>query len=398
MSKLVISGIHSISPLGATAEAVRAAYEAGRSVIKIVEIGGELVPVAPISLEGESALEALIKECPRYRELDRTVLLAIVAARGAFKASKLGEGSRLTGISVGSSRGATQLLEQSFSAFVRSGKVPTPTSPVTTLGNISSWVAQDLMVSGFTMSHSVTCSTGLHAIVNAVAWIKSGLCDHVIAGASEAALTPFTIAQMKALRIYSRDLKSPYPCRPLRSDAQEVQDGLVLGEGAALSVVESKESALKRGLDASSFVELSGIGYAMEPIESATGITENGVGFERAMRQAIESSGSEEVDCVIAHAPGTAKGDRAEIEAIGRTFTTQTPAILSNKWITGHTFAAAGMINLELASLLLSGMAAPKLPYSTSVNNTVTQPIRRVMINAAGFGGNAVSLILQKDS
>src|SRR5262249_32778816 len=154
-----------------------------------------------VSPEAEGLIEQLFRENSRYHELDRTVHLGMLAARNAFRAAKLSPESKTVGVNIGSSRGATGLWEKSFAELARAGRVASHTSPATTLGNVSSWVAQDLMTRGFTMSHSVTCSTGLHALLNAVAWTRAGFCEQVIAGASEAALTPFTIAQMKALRI-----------------------------------------------------------------------------------------------------------------------------------------------------------------------------------------------------
>jgi 3-oxoacyl-(acyl-carrier-protein) synthase len=76
-------------------------------------------------------------------------------------------------------------------------------SPTTTLGNISSWVAHDLQSSGPEISHSITCSTALHALLNGVAWLKAGMADKFLVGGTEAPLTDFTIAQMRALKIYS---------------------------------------------------------------------------------------------------------------------------------------------------------------------------------------------------
>ena len=82
-------------------------------------------------------------------------------------------------------------------------------SPTTTLGNISSWVAHELNQKGLVVSHSITCSTALHGLVNAVAYLHSGMAEEFIIGGTEAANTPFSIAQMKALKIYASNAEDP---------------------------------------------------------------------------------------------------------------------------------------------------------------------------------------------
>ena len=118
-------------------------------------------------------------------------------------------------------------------------KTPNPistlSSPTTTLGNISSWVAHDLQTKGPEISHSITCSTALHALINGVAWLKSGMANKFLVGGSEAPLTPFTIAQMKAMRIYAKG-NSDYPCRAM--DLQKKQNTMVLGEAASIACLE----------------------------------------------------------------------------------------------------------------------------------------------------------------
>ena len=93
------------------------------------------------------------------------------------------------------------MFESHFQEFLETGIANTLASPTTTLGNISSWVAHDLQTAGPELSHSITCSTGLHAVLNGVAWLKAGMADAFLVGGSEAPLTPFTLAQMKAMKI-----------------------------------------------------------------------------------------------------------------------------------------------------------------------------------------------------
>ena len=119
-------------------------------------------------------------------------------------------------MNMGSSRGATQLFEKYHQHFIDFPKkrISPLVSPTTTLGNIASWVAYDLGSEGATLSHSITCSTALHGVMNACAWLKSDMADKFIVGGSEAPLTDFTIAQMKALGVYSKQ-DFTWPCSPL---------------------------------------------------------------------------------------------------------------------------------------------------------------------------------------
>src|SRR5690606_38153520 len=160
---------------------------------------------------------------PKYKDLDLTVLYAIYASREAIRQAHWKDGN--FGVNIGSSRGATALFEKYHAEFVLSGEAATLSSPTTTLGNISSWVAHDLQAQGPEISHSITCSTALHSLLNGVAWLRGGMAEKFLVGGSEAPLTPFTIAQMKALKIYSKlreGEEGNYPCKALDLDRKSV--------------------------------------------------------------------------------------------------------------------------------------------------------------------------------
>jgi 3-oxoacyl-(acyl-carrier-protein) synthase len=287
------------------------------------------------------------------------------------------------GINIGSSRGATDLFEQHFEEYLTTGKAQTLASPTTTLGNISSWVAHDLQTEGPEISHSITCSTALHAVLNGVAWLRSGMADKFLVGGSEAPLTDFTIAQMRALKIYSRS-DEDYPNRAL--DLDKKQNTLILGEGAGVCCLEigKKENAL-------AFIE--GIGYATEILEHNISISAEADCFQKSMRMALANTNLSEVDAIVMHAPGTIKGDLTEYKAIEKVFGSQLPLLTTNKWKIGHTFGASGILSLELAILMLQHNQFVGVPFAKEQN--AKQPIRKVLVNAVGFGGNAVSILLR---
>jgi 3-oxoacyl-(acyl-carrier-protein) synthase len=338
--------------------------------------------ISPISKVKEDQLQAFLRDHEVYKSLDRCVQLALFAARSLKNIPEQ------TAVNIGSSRGATGLWEEYHSRFRESGTVPTATSPLTTLGNVSSWVAQDLGLKGTAFSHSITCATASHAILNAIAWLESGMALSFIAGGSEAPLTDFTIAQMQALRIYSRD-SSPYPCKSL--DLDKSQNSMILGEGAACFLL-SKE-------DKNSLAKITGYGSAIEKLNSATSVTQSGLCLQESMTQAIQHIDLETVDAIITHAPGTIKGDKAEFTAIKAVFGELYPYLCNNKWQLGHALGASGALNLRMAIEMLQSERIFKIPY---LEESLANPRgdarmpKRILINATGFGGNAVSLLIER--
>lgn len=376
-----ISNIHSVSGLGSSPDEVWQSYLAGRSLFSKIKSGDEEnVWCSQLTDEIESDVKAL-RLRTEYRLLDRSVLLAILASKSVFSGSNIQENM---GINIGSSRGATELFEKYHQEFLETNRVSAYTSPTTTLGNISSWVAQELGVDGVSIDHSVTCSTALHAVLNAIAWLKSGMATSFLAGGSEAAITPFTIAQMKSLTLYSTSENS-LACESMRFEKKK--NSMVLGEGAAVAV-------LKRGISEKTKALISGYGFASEALTHNSAISENAVCFQKSMRMALKQADLETVDAIVVHAPGTVKGDLAEKQAIDIVFE-KLPLLTSNKWLVGHTFAASGMLNLEMAVLMLTHNKFIENPFFENARH-LPKELKTIMVNAVGFGGNAVSIIISK--
>ncbi len=330
----------------------------------------------PITVE-EDLLE-IKKEHKRYKNLDKSTLLAIKTAR------LLSINNEQTAINIGSSRGATHVWEAYYDRFRESGTVKPQTSPLTTLGNISSWVAQDLRLNGVAFSHSITCATASHAILNAIAWLESGMATTFIAGGVETPLTDFTLAQMKALKITVTE-RAPFLCRAL--DLEKQQNTMALGEGAALFVL-SKSKIKERQLAITSY------GTATEQLTTATSVSEAGDCLLESMQQCLKNIDPQSVDAIVTHAPGTINGDKAEMNAIASLFQNNMPYLCNNKWQVGHSLGASGAINLAMAAWMLDTGSYPEIPYlEQKIPNKTPQ---RILVNATGFGGNAVSLLLEK--
>ncbi|MCM8570937.1 beta-ketoacyl synthase [Gramella jeungdoensis] len=376
-----ITSIGTISPLGSSPSEVWNNYRSDKHFFKEANFDGSpgLGAFLPEYLQEE--VEKLRGENTRYRYLDRSVLYAILAARKAVKNSGISESA---GINIGSSRGATELFEKYHSEYINTGKTSTYTSPSTTLGNISSWVAQDLQINGPEFSHSVTCSTGMHSILNAIAWIRSGMADSFIAGGSEAPLTGFTLAQMKAMKIFAME-NHDYPCRSL--DMDKTKNSMILGEGAGVI-------SLKNGIEDDSVTFIKGIGFANEKLKHGASLSKKGKCLQKSMKMALGDMKPEEVDAVVMHAPGTIGGDLAEVNALKEVFGKTLPAMTSNKWKTGHSFAASGIFSLEMAVMMLEHQEFLNVPFSGFQQRP--EKLENILVNSVGFGGNAVSIMVGK--
>ncbi|MGB7785603.1 MAG: beta-ketoacyl synthase N-terminal-like domain-containing protein [Salinimicrobium sp.] len=376
-----IVSIGSVSPLGASAEEIWQCYKNNKHYFTKHDFDGNEAFAAFLPKHIKEELQELKSSRPTYKQLDNSVLYALKASRTAVENAGWKKADEI-GINIGSSRGATGLFEQYHKDFLSRGKAETMASPATTLGNISSWVAQDLQSSGPEISHSVTCSTALHSVLNGVAWLNSGMAEKFLAGGSEAALTPFTIAQVQAMKISARE-DLDFPCQAL--NLQKGQNSMILGEGAAVVGMEAGKARNALAL-------ISGVGYATEELKHAVSISANGSAFQKSMKMALGEMPSEEIDAIVMHAPGTIKGDLSEINAINAIFGNRLPALTTNKWKIGHSFGASGTLSMELAILMLQHQEFIGVPFSSE--SMAPKRLKNILVNAVGFGGNAVSVLL----
>lgn len=381
--KIAITAFSSISPLGNSPDEIWKNYLKPETLISKKHIGNSEVLVAQLPLDLKNKIADLKDSESKYKHLDDSVLYAILASRQAIENAGWKKGDDF-GINIGSSRGATQLFEKHFEEFLQTGKTNTLASPSTTLGNISSWIAHDLNSQGPEISHSITCSTGLHAVLNGVAWLRSEMANKFLVGGSEAPLTAFTIAQMNALKIYSKS-EDEFPCRAF--DIEKTKNSMVLGEGASVICLElgHKENAL-------AYIE--GLGFATEILEHSISISAEAKCFQKSMKMALKDTNIKEIDAIVMHAPGTLKGDSSELKAIEIVFGENLPMLTTNKWKIGHTFGASGMLNIEMAILMIQQQQFIGVPYAKAQKERTS--IRKILVNAVGFGGNAVSVLISK--
>lgn len=382
---IAITALSSLSSLGTNATEVWNNYLHSNHFLALKSFGSESEYAAELSTKGNSFLEEIAKNDIKYRALDRSVLMAIWTSRQAVEKANWKDKSDF-GINIGSSRGATTLFESHLQEFLETGKAQTLASPTTTLGNISSWVAHDLQSDGPELSHSITCSTGLHAVLNGVAWLRAGMADAFLVGGSEAPLTPFTIAQMKAMKIYASNTPTDFPCRSL--DFEKTRNSMVLGEGAAAMCLEL-------GKQSKALAYITGIGYATEILQHSVSVSTEAECFKKSIKMALKNTSAEKVDAIVMHAPGTIKGDSSEYKAIQHIFGESLPLLTTNKWKTGHTFATSGLLSMELGVLMMQHNQFISVPFGESQKQT--KSIKTVLVNSVGFGGNAVSILMELD-
>ncbi len=386
--------------MGSSQEEIWKAYQNNDHYFSLADINNAKTWVAPLAESANALVKKLRESDSKYKKLDNSVLFAMAASRMAIQQSGWTNTSEF-GINMGSSRGATKLFEEYHAEYLETGISSTLSSPTTTLGNISSWVSHDLGAKGPEISHSITCSTGLHSVLNGVAWLTSGMSTKFLVGASEAPLTNFTIAQMKALKIYANapglnsnslvdnsevtERSQNYPCQALNMNKE--YNTMILGEAASVACLE-------RGVVDHALAIIEGVGFATEILKHNTSISANAVCFQKSMKMALGGINPAEVDAVIMHAPGTIKGDSSEYNAIKEVFGENMPQMTTNKWKIGHTFATSGMLNLELGVLMMQNNKMISVPFIDHKNKG--RDLKKVLVNAVGFGGNAVSILVSK--
>ena len=242
---------------------------------------------------------------------------------------------------------------------------------------------------------STACSSATNAIITGTNMLRCGLADIVVAGGTEC-LSRFHLNGFNALMILDHE-----QCKPFDRD----RAGLNLGEGAAYVVLETAASARNRGV--TPICQLSGYGNTCDAFHQ-TASSPDGEGAYLAMQQALTMAGLEpsDIQYINAHGTGTPNNDESESMAIRRVFGDAVPPVSSTKSFTGHTTSASGSIEAVFCMLALQHQFLPvNLNWHTPMENGIVPltshhspltPIRHIMSNAFGFGGNDSSIILSR--
>jgi nodulation protein E len=394
--RIVITGMGVISPIGQDLPTFSQNLFDGVGGIELVDFFWRDIvaqyPVAPVKDFDPSA----IIDAKKAALIDRFAQFAVVAAKQAFDDSGLvltPEMAERTAVITGTSVGSQNTLEDSFMKLLTSANARAhPFTIPRLMSNAgSSHISMTLGITGPGFTVASACASAVHAMGVTVGMLRSGLVDQAITGGAEACLTFGTLKGWDALRVMSPDL-----CRPFSAN----RAGLVLGEGAAMLVLETLEAAKARG--AKIYAELAGFGMSSD----AKDITTPDVGgASRAIAGAMKDAGlaPEDIDYINAHGTGTRINDQMETTAIKQVLGDRARhiAISANKSMFGHALGAAGALEM-LGTVLAVGrdMAPPTINYLEPdpecdldyVPNVVrSMPIRAALKNSFGFGGlNAV--------
>ena len=394
--RVAVTGIGVIAAPGATRAAFWESLRAGQSAIRPMT----LVPEG--SLRFPNAAEMAGYRASGYMDekeadlLDRFAQFALIAAREAVAGSGFGItpelGARMAVVTGTSTGGQTSEDHEFHSLYAKGASRIHPLTIPRTMANAgTSCIAREYGIGGPCYTVSTACASATHAIGQAFWMVRNGVVDAAIAGGSEA---PFSMGFLKAWE--AMRIVAPDTCRPFSRDRK----GLILGEGAAMLLLEPLESALARG--AKIWGEIAGFGMSSDAYHLTQPLAD---GAARAMRGALVDAGIEPqaIDYINAHGTGTQANDVTEAQAIREVFGAHADKIpvSSTKSMHGHALGAAGA--LEAAATLMAldeGMIPPTANFSEAdpacaldvVPNTArAASVAWALSNSFAFGGlNAV--------
>ncbi len=404
-TRVVVTGLGATTPLGGDATGTWDAMLAGTSgATTLTDDWAESLNARVAARVAVEPMEVL--ERVKARRLDRSGQFAVVAAKEAWADCGLDEGeidAERLGVAIASGIGGVTTLLNNYDSLKEKGPrrvsplaIPMlmPNGPAASVG---------LVIGAKAGVHTPVsaCASGNEAISHGIDMIRLGRADVVVVGGTEAAIHPLPMAAFGQMQALSRRNDDPTAAsRPWDRD----RDGFVLGEGAAVLVIESAEHAEKRG--AKVYAEVAGAGITADSHDIAQP-DPKGYGATRAMKMALRESNMkpDEVAHINAHATSTPLGDVAEVKAIEATLgdAAQGCVLTSTKSMTGHLLGAAGALESLATILALHHRIVPPTINLDNVDDEVTLDIAReqrklpdgalaALNNSFGFGGHNVAL------
>ena len=409
MKRVVITGLGAITPIGIGKDEYWKSLVDGKSGIGYITRFDTSEFNSKIGAEVRDFEPANYMDKKDARRMDRFSQFAVAASKLALDDSKIDLKSTnldRVGVVVGAGIGGMETLEKEFTKMKDRG--PNRVSPLFIPMMISNMAPGQISMAfglrGTSMAITTACASGTHAIGESFRMIQDGKVDIIVAGGTEAAITPIAVAgfcSMKALSTRNDD-----PGNASRPFDKE-RDGFIMGEGAGMLILESLEHALARGADI--YGEVVGYGstsdafHITQPDPEAKGAT-------RAMAMAIEEASIEatEVEYINAHGTSTYFNDKLETLAIKNVFKDHAKDIniSSTKSMTGHLLGAAGGIEAIATTLALKeGTIPPTINYENkdeecdlnyTPNKAVKRDINYALSNSLGFGGHNASILIKK--
>ena len=409
MGRVVITGLGAVAPSGIGIETIWQNLIKGVSAIGPItrfdaskhdcRIAGEV--------KGFDPLQWLDKK--EARKMDLFIHYAMAAAQMAVEDAGLkvtSEDAERVGVFVGTGMGGVPALEESHRVLMEKGpsRISAYFIPSIITNLASGQISMRYGMKGPNSCVCTACATGNHAIGDAFRLVARGNADVMVAGGTEAVITPLTIGGFAAMRALStRNDEPTRASRPFDKD----RDGFVMGEGSGVMILESLEYARRRG--ARIYAEIVGYGMSADAYH-ITQPAPDGEGAARSMGLALADAGvrPSEVDYINAHGTSTPTGDVNETQAIKTVFGEHAyrVAVSSTKSMTGHLLGAAGGVESVITVLtILHGQIPPTINYEVPdpdcdldyVPNTARRlPVRVALTNSFGFGGTNASLVFRK--
>jgi len=407
--RVVITGLGCVTPVGNSPEDAWRAVVDGRSgVAPITLFDASVVPVRiAAEVKGFDPLQYVDRK--ESRKMDRFTQFAVAAAQQAVDDAALeitDENRNRIGVLVGSGIGGIETLEREIRTGIEKGmdRISPFFIPMMICDMASGQVSIRFGVGGPNTCVVTACATGTNAIGDAAETIRRGDADAMLAGGTEAAVTPVGVGGFSACRALST--RNEEPTRASRPfDAQ--RDGFIIGEGAAVLVLEELEFARARG--ARILGEVVGYGMSADAYHITQPAPE-GRGAARAMARALEDAGISpgDVDYVNAHGTSTGPNDRNETAAVKTVLgerAYQIP-ISSTKSMTGHLLGAAGAVEaMFCVQAIRDGIVPPTINYENPdpecdldyvPNQCRRQPVAVTVSNSFGFGGHNATLVIRR--
>jgi 3-oxoacyl-[acyl-carrier-protein] synthase II len=405
--RVVVTGVGLISPLGIGTEPTWEGLAAGRSGVSTITRFDTSDYAVRIAAEVENFEPTDWIAPKQVKKFDLFVHYALAASRMALEQAGLEiteENAPRVGVVIGSGIGGFPMIERQHDALRDRG--PRRVSPFFIPGAIinmcSGLVSIETGAKGPNSATCTACSTSAHAIGDALLYIRHGYADAIIAGGSEAVISPMPIAGFTSMRALStRNDEPERASRPWDKD----RDGFVMGEGSGIVILEEYEHARRRG--APILAEVLGFGMSSDAFHISAP-SEDGDGAIRVMNAALQdaSLNPEDVDYINAHGTSTPAGDRVETIAVKGVFGAHAKEVLvsSTKSMTGHLLGAAGSFEFAVTVLALAnGIAPPTInlddPDPENDLDYVPHNAREVdlkvgLTNSFGFGGTNACLIV----
>ena len=407
--RVVVTGIGIVSAVGIGTDASWQALLAGTSGVTRITRFDVSAYAAQIAAEvkGFDPLQFVDKK--DVKKMDVFIQYAIAAAQFAMDDSKLAitaDNAADVGVFLGSGIGGFSTIEREHEELLKGG--PRRISPFFIPSAIINLAAGQVSIrfgaKGPNLATCTACSASAHAIGESYEIIKRGDATAMIAGGSEAAITPMSVGGFGQMRALSTRNDAPEKAsRPFDKD----RDGFIIGEGAGVIILEELEYAQRRG--ATIYAELAGYGASADAFH-ITAPSEDGDGGRRAMAMAIRKAGirPDEVDYINAHGTSTPFNDKLETLAIKRLFGDHAArlAVSSTKSMTGHLLGGAGGLEGGISALAVHHQIVPPtinldepdaecdLDYVPHTSRAM--PIRYALSNSFGFGGTNAALLFKR--